>query len=84
VRFVFWSYRYAEQILNSRLAFKKEVEDAMAAVSIPSNGFSRPQLNKEIEKQILARGWSKQPLVSGEREERLHSRSMRTFETRSC
>ena len=69
MRFISWSYRYAEQILNSKLALKKEIEDAIAALNIPPNGFSRPQLNEEIEKQLLAKGWSKQPRIAGERDD---------------
>jgi len=69
MRFVSWSYRYAEQILNSKLALRKEIEEAIAGVSVPPNGFSRPQLNSEIEKQLVAKGWSKQPRVVGERED---------------
>jgi len=69
MKYVSWSYRYAEQILNSKLALRKEIEDAIAAISIPPNGFSRPQLNAEIEKQLVTRKWGKHPRVAGERED---------------
>jgi hypothetical protein len=50
MRFSPWSYRYADEILNSKLALKKEIEDAIRSIQVPSNGFSRPEMNKEIEK----------------------------------
>jgi len=50
LRFVSWSYRYAEQILNSKLTLKKEIEDSLAAVEIPPQGIRRPELNTAIEK----------------------------------
>jgi len=53
--------------MNSKLSLKKEIEETVASISIPANGFSRPQLNKEIEERLLAKGWSKQPKISGER-----------------
>ena len=69
MRFDSWSYRYAEQVLNSKLALRKEIEDVIAAIKIPSDGFSRPGLNKEIEKQLVSRGWRTQPRVGGDRED---------------
>jgi hypothetical protein len=47
-----WSYRYAEQILNSKLSLKKEIEEALSAVKIPSQGIRRPELNVAIEKEL--------------------------------
>lgn len=69
MKFVTWSYRYAEQILNSKLALRKEIEDALTAVDLTQNGLKRPEMNVEIEKQLVARGWSKQPRVAGDRED---------------
>jgi len=69
MRFNSWSYRYAEQVLNSKLALRKEIEDAIGGIKITSEGFSRPQLNKEIEKELVSRGWKTQPRVGGDRED---------------
>jgi hypothetical protein len=55
MRFLTWSYRYGEQILNSKLAFRKEIEEAISAVELPPAGMSRPQLNAEIAKQLMAK-----------------------------
>jgi hypothetical protein len=69
MRFSPWSYRYADEILNSKLSLKKETEDAIRSIQVPPNGFSRPEMNKEIEKQLTARGWKGQPRVGGDRED---------------
>jgi len=69
LRFLSWSFRYGEQILNSKLTLRKEVEDALTAIQVPEHGLSRPQLNVEIEKQLVDRGWKTQPKVAGDRED---------------
>jgi hypothetical protein len=69
LRFVSWSYRYAEQILNSKLTLKKEIEEALAEIEIPPKGLRRPELNALIEKKFIARGWSRQPKVIGDSED---------------
>ncbi|MDV3244800.1 MAG: hypothetical protein LYZ66_06480 [Nitrososphaerales archaeon] len=61
-----WSYRFAEQVLNSKLDLKKEVEDLVESIDLPGAALSRPNLNKEFEKRFLARGWAAQPLVMEE------------------
>ena len=69
MRFSPWSYRYADEILNSKLSLKKEIEDAIRSIQVPPNGFSRPGMNEEIEKQLTTRGWKGQPRVAGDRED---------------
>jgi hypothetical protein len=69
LRFESWSYRYAEQILNSKLTLKKEIENSLSAVQIPPQGIRRPELNTAIEKELTAKGWTRQPRVGGERED---------------
>lgn len=69
LRFSSWSYRYAEQIFNSMLALKNEIQDSLGAIKIPAQGISRPQLNDEIEKQLAGRSWETQPRVAGDRED---------------
>jgi len=64
MRFQTFSYRFAEQVLNSKLATKKEIEDIIT--SIRPRGYSRPELNEVFEKEFVERGWQKQPLVFGE------------------
>ena len=61
MRFQIFSYRFAEQVLNSKLATKKEIEDLIT--SIKPRGYSRPELNEVFEKEFVERGWQKQPQV---------------------
>ena len=61
MRFQIFSYRFAEQVLNSKLATKKEIEDIIT--SIRPKGYSRPELNEVFEKEFVERGWKKQPQV---------------------
>lgn len=61
MRFQTFSYRFAEQVLNSKLATKKEIEDIIN--SIRSGGYSRPELNEVFRKQFFERGWAEQPQV---------------------
>ena len=61
MRFQIFSYRFAEQVLNSKLATKKEIEDIIG--SIRPRGYSRPELNTLFEKEFIERGWQKQPQV---------------------
>lgn len=51
------------------LALKNEVQDALGAINIADEGISRPQLNEEIEKQLVGKNWQTQPRVAGDRED---------------
>ena len=42
MRFFPWSYRYADEILNGKLALRKEIEDAIRPIQIPAARLSRP------------------------------------------
>jgi hypothetical protein len=64
MRFQIFSYRFAEQVLNSKLAAKKEVEQIIN--SIQPKGYSRPRLNEVFEKKFVEKGWQKQPHLFGE------------------
>ena len=61
MRFQTFSYRFAEQVLNSKLATKKEIEEIMTLIK--PKGFSRPELNEIFEREFMERGWQKQPQV---------------------
>ena len=61
MRFQPFSYRFAEQVLNSKLATKKEIEDIINLIR--SGGYSRPELNEVFEKEFVRRNWRKQPQV---------------------
>ena len=47
IRFRTWSYRFAEEVLNSKLSLKKEIEDIIESIDLSPNEVSRPRLNSE-------------------------------------
>ena len=61
MRFQTFSYRFAEQVLNSKLETKRQIEDIISAIE--PRGYSRPELNKIFEREFVERGWQKQPQV---------------------
>jgi hypothetical protein len=61
MRFQTFSYRFAEQVLNSKLGTKREIEEIIG--SIKPIGYSRPELNEIFEREFVARDWRKQPQV---------------------
>jgi hypothetical protein len=73
LRFVTYSYRFAEQILNSHLAIRREIEEVIGSIDFvpapseagdrPGAGSKpnvRPQLNKRFEEEFSKRGWESQ------------------------
>jgi len=58
MRFRTWSYRFAEEVLNSKLSLKKEIEDIIESINLSPNEVSRPRLNKAFRKEFLKRVWS--------------------------
>ena len=73
MRFTTYSYRFAEQVLNSHLAIRKELEDIIGSIDLiaapsdagdkPGAGSKpnvRPQLNKRFEEKFAQRGWESQ------------------------
>jgi len=61
MRFKTFSYRFAEQVLNSKLATKKEIEDIISTINL--GGYSRPKLNDIFRKEFIERGWEEQPRI---------------------
>jgi len=61
MRFQTSSYRFAEQVLNSKLATKKEIEDIISSINL--GGYSRPGLNEVFRKQFVEKGWEGQPRI---------------------
>ena len=83
MQFITWSYRYAEQILNSKLTTKKEIEEIIRSVKLEdainaapktlgaekvSKGL-RPQLNILFDNEFRKRNWERQSKVFGDKEE---------------
>ena len=58
-----FSYRFAEQVLNSRLAIKQELEDILTHPSIDIPKLSRPEFNKVLRSLFIEKSWQDQPSV---------------------
>jgi hypothetical protein len=61
-----FSYRFAEQVLNSRLSIKQEIEALLTDPSIPIPTLSRPMFNKVLRDLFVAKQWQDQPAVFDE------------------
>jgi len=61
-----FSFRFAEQVLNSNLALRQEIESILTDPTLPIPKLSRPQFNRELNDRFVANGWGAQPLVFGE------------------
>lgn len=57
MRFRIWSYRFAEEVLNSKLALKKEIEDVIKSIHFSPSEVTRPKLNQAFRREFLKRGW---------------------------
>jgi hypothetical protein len=66
-----FSFRFAEQVLNSKLALKQEIESVLTDESIIVDTLSRPAFNKALEERFSTLGWETQPYVFGEPSEPL-------------
>jgi len=70
MRFRSWSYRFAEQILNSKFSTKKEIETIIESINLKPEEISRPKLNNVFREEFLRRKWKEQPQVFDEVKER--------------
>lgn len=66
IRLKRFSYRFAEQVLNSRLSLKQEIEETLTDSSIDIPSLSRPVFNKVLDDVFVAKGWTRQPPVFNE------------------
>ena len=66
LRLLNYSFRFAEQVLNSKLALKQEIESILLDPSIKLNELTRPNFNKILEELFVFRGWESQPKVFDE------------------
>jgi Restriction endonuclease BglII len=69
IRLERFSYRFAEQVLNSKLAIKQEVEGILTSDALEIATLSRPTFNKVLRESFVAKGWRDQPHVFGEEDE---------------
>jgi hypothetical protein len=63
LRLQHFSYRFAEQVLNSKLALKQEIEELLSREIPNIRVLSRPAFNKLLDERFTARGWMRQPPV---------------------
>lgn len=61
-----FSYRFAEEVLNSKLSLKQEIEGILLDSSINVARLSRPVFNKVLRDQLVSKGWASQPPVFDE------------------
>ncbi len=61
MNFQSWSYRFAEQVLNSNLTVKNEIESVVRSVELPPTAYVRPELNTRFDKAFVKLGWQRQP-----------------------
>ena len=69
VRLLRYSYRFAEQVLNSNLMLKNEIEDIIFEASRDLSVLSRPNYNNLLRDSFTKRGWTSQPDVFGEEDD---------------
>jgi hypothetical protein len=60
-----FSFRFAEQVLNSKLAIKREIEQTLLDPSIDFSALSRPRFNEVLDSLFVAKGWERQPRIFG-------------------
>ena len=58
-----FSFRFAEQVLNSKLALKEEIEGVLLETVPDVTKLSRPGFNDLLKERFIARGWASQPMV---------------------
>jgi hypothetical protein len=58
-----FSYRFAEQVLNSKLALKREIEEVLSETIPDLRVLSRPGFNKLLDERFTAKSWTRQPPV---------------------
>lgn len=61
-----FSYRFAEQVLNSRLSIKQEIESVLIDSNIDISELSRPKFNHILKKRFVGKGCRFQPSVFDE------------------
>jgi hypothetical protein len=66
IRLQTFSFRFAEQLLNSKLAIKQEIESVLTDPGIEISSLSRPGFNKKLNELFTNKGWDRQPAVFDE------------------
>jgi hypothetical protein len=61
-----FSFRFAEQVLNSKLSIKQEIEDTLTDPKTDLKLLSRPNFNAILDSKFVLKGWQSQPPVFDE------------------
>jgi Restriction endonuclease BglII len=61
-----FSFRFAEQVLNSKLSLKEEIEAIVTSSKIEISSLSRPHFNEVLKDLFVSKGWQSQPSVFDE------------------
>ncbi|KJS23071.1 MAG: restriction endonuclease BglII [Clostridiaceae bacterium BRH_c20a] len=61
-----FSYRFAEEVLNSKLYLKNEIEKVLLDPIIDFKVLSRPSFNQRLDEKFVSFGWERQPAVFSE------------------
>jgi len=64
-----YSFRFAEQVLNSKLVLKQEIENILLDPCIELHSLNRPHFNKILENLFKQKGWETQPKVFNENQD---------------
>ena len=64
-----YSFRFVEQVLNSKLTLKQEIESILLDPGIELHSLDRPHLNKVLENLFIQKGWESQPKVFDEKQD---------------
>ena len=66
LRYVTYSYRFADEVLNGKIVLKKEIESILSSQYIGLQTLSRPNFNEILRKEFVGKGWQDQPAVFDE------------------
>lgn len=66
IRLQKYSFRFAEQVLNSNLTLKQEIENVLLDQRINLSELSRPKFNEILDNLFVSKGWDRQPPVFDE------------------
>jgi len=64
-----YSHRFAEQVLNSKLALKEEIERTIENLNPEPADLTRPNFNELLRTKFLSLGWKDQPDVFDDKED---------------
>ncbi len=61
-----FSFRFAEQVLNSKLTLKEEIERVLLETIPDITKLSRPAFNDLLRERFVSQNWTSQPAVFGD------------------